>query len=368
MKCASETWKEVFVLNELSFETLEDSCTSDREIPIIIVRNVLKYPEQVREFMENGYWWDNGGDPDCARPGKSFDFGPNIETYFTPLTDQLTKFYDVNPEFRSGDDIYAFDEKNGTFVIDGNGVDTIENSASHQNSFIDLRPGTHSYEGQKSSFITAAKQLTISHGSEIENVYTGLGDDTVIGNHLNNIVDTGDGDDIIFAGEGADIIYPGAGRNIVDLSEDLILQDTVVIEKISPKDYDIIYGFTQGILGDVLDVTTLNLSSLTVLSIVDILNVPSGYIDNCLVRIFGEGLNDANSVATNFISTGSLKDLKLSLGATAILITANSQGTGEAQDVYTVNRSLDFVDVYHLAQFVGNYLDLDNWSGENFLV
>jgi len=95
MKCASEKWREVFVLNELSFETLEDSCTSDREIPIIIVRNVLKYPEQVREFMENGYWWDNGGDPDCARPGKSFDFGPNIETYFTPLTDQLTKFYDV---------------------------------------------------------------------------------------------------------------------------------------------------------------------------------------------------------------------------------------------------------------------------------
>ena len=89
---------------------------------------------------------------------------------------------------------------------------------------------------------------------------------------------------------------------------------------------------------------------------------------NCLVRIFGEGLNDANSVATNFRSTGSLKDLELSLGATAILITANSQGTGEAQDVYTVNRSLDFVDVYHLAQFVGNYLDLDNWSGENFLV
>jgi serralysin len=280
----------------------------------------------------------------------------------------LTKFYGVNSEFRSGDDIYAFDDINGTFVIDGSGIDTIENSASHQNSFIDLRPGTHSYEGQKSSFITVAKQLTISHGSEIENVYTGLGDDTVIGNHLNNIVDTGDGDDIIFAGEGTDIIYPGAGRNIVDLSEDLTLQDTVVIEKISPEDHDIIYGFTQGILGDVLDVTTLNLSSLTVLSIVDILNVPSGYIDNCLVRIFGEGLNDANSVATNFRSTGSLKDLELSLGATAILITANSQGTGEAQDVYTVNRSLDFVDVYHLAQFVGNYLDLDNWSGENFLV
>ena len=27
MKCASEKWKEVFVLNELSFETINDSCT-----------------------------------------------------------------------------------------------------------------------------------------------------------------------------------------------------------------------------------------------------------------------------------------------------------------------------------------------------
>ena len=30
MKCASEKWKEVFVVNELSFEPLKDSCTSDR--------------------------------------------------------------------------------------------------------------------------------------------------------------------------------------------------------------------------------------------------------------------------------------------------------------------------------------------------
>ena len=58
MKCASEKWKEVFVVNELSFEPLKDSCTSDKDTPIFIAKDVLKYPEQVREFMENGYWWD----------------------------------------------------------------------------------------------------------------------------------------------------------------------------------------------------------------------------------------------------------------------------------------------------------------------
>ena len=95
MKCASEKWKEVFVVNELSFEPLEDSCASDRDTPIFIAKDVLKYPEQVREFMENGYWWENGGDIDCVRPGKSFDFGPNIETYFIPLVEQFTKFYNA---------------------------------------------------------------------------------------------------------------------------------------------------------------------------------------------------------------------------------------------------------------------------------
>ena len=40
MKCASEKWKEVFVLYELSFEALDGSRRSDSEIPIIIVKNV----------------------------------------------------------------------------------------------------------------------------------------------------------------------------------------------------------------------------------------------------------------------------------------------------------------------------------------
>ena len=30
------------------------------------------------------------------RPGKSFDFGFNVETYFNPLIKQFTKFYNVD--------------------------------------------------------------------------------------------------------------------------------------------------------------------------------------------------------------------------------------------------------------------------------
>ena len=89
MKYANEKWKEVIVLNDLTFETLNE------DIPITIIKNVLKYPQQVREFFDNGYWWENGFDGDCSRPGKSFEFGLNTDMYFDPLVDSLIDFYDA---------------------------------------------------------------------------------------------------------------------------------------------------------------------------------------------------------------------------------------------------------------------------------
>ena len=215
----------------------------------------------------------------------------------------LTKLYGVNPNFKSGDNEYTFDDTNGTFIIDGAGQDKINASLSEDDIFLDLRPGTHSYEGHKSVYITGAKQLTISHNTEIENVETGSGNDTIIGNDLPNIIQSGDGGDIIFAGEGEDIIHPGAGKDEIDLSEDVNVSDVVIFEgNNEAEDYDIIYGFSQGKVGDVLDISNLNFPSLTSVPLVDVLNVPSGYIDNCLVRIFGEGLSDAHSVTGAFRS------------------------------------------------------------------
>ena len=100
MKCASEKWKEVFILNDLSFEEITESCKSNKDIPIIAAKNVLKYPEQVREFLENGYWWMNRCLNSSIRPGKSFDFGFDVKGYFNPLINQFVKFYhadDIEP-------------------------------------------------------------------------------------------------------------------------------------------------------------------------------------------------------------------------------------------------------------------------------
>ena len=94
MKCASEKWNEAFILNELIFETLEDSCKSIDDIPIILVKNVLKHPDKVREFLDNGYWWTNPCVED-TRPGKSFEFGVDYENYCDSLIDNLADYYEA---------------------------------------------------------------------------------------------------------------------------------------------------------------------------------------------------------------------------------------------------------------------------------
>ena len=89
MKDANQKWKEIFVLNDLYFETLNE------DIPDTIIKTVLKYPDQVREFLDNGYWWENTFDGDCSRPGKSFEFGSDIDAYFDPLVEDFMEFYDA---------------------------------------------------------------------------------------------------------------------------------------------------------------------------------------------------------------------------------------------------------------------------------
>ncbi|MDB3861679.1 M10 family metallopeptidase C-terminal domain-containing protein [Paracoccaceae bacterium] len=190
----------------------------------------------------------------------------------------LTKFYGVNPEYHPGNDVYKFDDLNGTFIIDGNGEDTISMLNSTNDIYVDLRPGNHSYEGEKSSFISSANQLTISHGSHVENVETGSGNDKIVGNQLLNIITSGAGNDKIFASEGADIIYPGSGNDIIDLSEDKHSQDRIKIDSLNNiEHYKTVYGFSQDVLGDMFDLTDFTFPQLQILPIFDILSVPTGY-------------------------------------------------------------------------------------------
>ena len=213
------------------------------------------------------------------------------------------------------------------------------------------------------------RQLTISHGSEIENVETGHGDDVIIGNHLSNIIKAGSGNDTIFAGGGLDIVYPGSGANLVDFSEEVNSQDILILESINDSSlFNTVYGFKQGLSGDIIQLSSLDQQELFLLPLVDARNVPIGLIDNCLVRIFGDGLNDPDDLGRYFSDNGLLENLKLSEGSSSLVITSISQDTGASQTMFMVNNNFGDVEVHTLAVFVGNYIDIDNWSTANFMV
>ena len=63
-----------------------------------------------------------------------------------------------------------------------------------------------------------------------------------------------------------------------------------------------------------------------------------------------------------------LSGLQLSDSTSALLITSNSKDTGVAQNFYEVENNLGYISVTPVAQFFGNYLDIDSWSADNFTV
>ena len=166
----------------------------------------------------------------------------------------LTKFYGVKSSYNADNNTYTFSNTGGTFIIDGSGLDTISVANTELDAVIDLRFGMHSHLGKVSDYITDANQLTISHGSNIENVESGNGNDRVTGNSLDNIIITNAGNDTIFAGDGLDFINSGSGADQIDLSEKSEARDTILLNSPSLElGFDTIYGFFQGAFGDIFD-------------------------------------------------------------------------------------------------------------------
>ena len=282
----------------------------------------------------------------------------------------LTKYYGVNPDYNAGDDTYSFSSGAGTFIIDGGGVDTIDASGVTKDVTVDLRPGAHSFAGSQNKYITAANQLTISHGSEIENVITGAGDDTVIATDAANIITTGSGDDIIFAGGGLDLVRSGPGSDRVDLSEETQSADVVVLDvPTSDAELDIIYGFVQGAFGDALDLSQWGTVVAQLFPLVVAGAAPSANFGGGILRVVGDALSTSEGLSSALAEGGELSPLTISSGSRSIIITSASQGTGEDQRVYSAEGLAGGgIEVSQLALLQGNALDIDQWHADNFSV
>lgn len=280
----------------------------------------------------------------------------------------LTKLYGVKKTYNANDDVYNFSDTVGTFIIDGAGIDLIYAANTTDNVTIDLRPGAHSHLGNKSNYITDGNQLTISYGSDIENVKTGGGNDTIIATSVDNVISTGAGDDNIFAGEGADTINSGEGTDTIDLSEGLQSRDTIVLSPSEPDEIstDTIYGFVQGVMGDVLDVSAILRPSAELFPLVSVDNVPDANYSDGILRLVGNEFTSASDVLKAFDTEGSIEQLSLSDGAQAIIISSVSQSTGTDQNIFHAEDLAGEVEITLLAVLKGNYLDIDQWHPDNF--
>jgi len=133
------------------------------------------------------------------------------------LTDVTLEFFGAE----DGDnDIYHYtDDLLDLIAVEGM-RDTIEdtNGGSDWLNFAGMSNVnvTADLDNQLISFSTDPTALTIAPGTEIENVVTGDGNDTITGNALDNALLGMRGDDVISGLDGRDIILGGAGEDTIE--------------------------------------------------------------------------------------------------------------------------------------------------------
>ena len=189
----------------------------------------------------------------------------------------------------------------------------------------------------------------------------------MIGSDLDNLISTGSGSDTIYAGNGADIIISGAGADRIDLSESLQSRDTVKLGKSSfDLGIDTIYGFMQGRLGDIFDVSAILQPVFELFPLVASGSVPTANFSQGILRVVGSDVTTAPDLSDAFKRGGALETLSIDTGARALIISANSQATGENQSLYLGEISGGEISVKQLAILQGNALDIDEWHTDNF--
>ena len=116
--------------------------------------------------------------------------------------------YGANTSTRTGDDTYTVSNTSGELktLWDAGGTDTLDLSNQTLGQTINLNAGQFSSLGVKQTsyqgaLSAASNNVAIAFGTEIENAIGGNGNDTFMGNALNNLLDGGTGiDSVVFSG------------------------------------------------------------------------------------------------------------------------------------------------------------------------
>jgi serralysin len=132
----------------------------------------------------------------------------------------LQDMYGAETTTRAGNTVYGYNATAGkdvynfalnkhpiVCIVDAGGTDTLDLSQSNYACKIDLNPGTFSNSDMMTS------NLSIAHGTWIENATGGKVSDVITGNVLNNVLNGLAGNDTLNAGAGNDTLNGGLGND-----------------------------------------------------------------------------------------------------------------------------------------------------------
>ena len=175
------------------------------------------------------------------------------ETFMVYDIAALHAIYGPDPKTNTGDNVYVIPNRPFYMTLyDAGGIDTLDFSNSSGNNIIDLRPGQYSHVGFRpleelilhhqmqiretvgssvydawiaqalsqvqDRLYTGENALGIAFGTVIENATGSRFNDTFIGNHVDNLLLGGPGDDLFILGQGGrDVVDGGPGQDVIRL-------------------------------------------------------------------------------------------------------------------------------------------------------
>lgn len=179
----------------------------------------LKHPFDDGEVIDPPYL--TGPEDSTAWTVMSYNDRPqDYVAQFRPLDlAALHYLYGPSKTARTGNDTYVFKPGEANFIWDGGGVDTIDFSNSTGRVTFNLTPGEWGFMGsQAASRITAAGQITVNFGTDIEAVTGSRFNDLLTGNRLSNRIEGGAGRDTLDGGLGNDTLVGGEGLDLAQMS------------------------------------------------------------------------------------------------------------------------------------------------------
>ena len=129
---------------------------------------------------------------------------------------------------------------------------------------------------------------------------------------------------------------------------------------------DTIYGFAQGKLGDIFDISAVLSSSFEIFPLVAVGSAPTANFSQGILKVTGSETVTATDLSSAFKLGGGLETLSIDTGARALIISSDSQSTGEDQRVFFAEQNNEEVSVIQLVVLQGNALDIDQWHVDNF--